>query len=245
MANPPLPYDGFMTMSLEDRFTFLFRAQQVQFDANKKIDDRLSAIEKEHLAALTSTPTTGPPHTQSICSTTTKAALEKIVATLSIADKQAGHIIGHAGTSLHQIHDILHAKISVSPVVTSGLRAVTIRDTACEVGNALSAIGKRIAHCCICNPRSKKPKQPPAPTAAPLTLVIEPPSPTPISSSTYPNYPSLSLASGLPMEVDALRAPQQHSDGYSYPGPVQPRKGIQIAHCGGGPSRVFGANRPW
>ncbi|KAH9475681.1 hypothetical protein JR316_0011240 [Psilocybe cubensis] len=297
MADPPSPYDGFMTMSLDDRFALLFRAQQVRFDADKKVDDQLSAIEsklerltaslpkppaaptpsaraprarrtsrKERPAAPTSTPTTGPPHSQSIRSTTTKAALEKIVATLSIADEQAGHVIGRAGTGLRQIHDISHAKISVSPVVTSGLRAVTIRGTAREVGDALSAIGKRIARRRIRNPRSKKPKQPPAPTAAPPTLVVEPPSPTPTSSSTPTtrtsrsgtasphsptptavdtrSSPSSSLAPGSPMEVDALRAPQQHSDGYSRPGPVQPREGIQTARRGGGPPRVFGANRP-
>ncbi|KAH9477528.1 hypothetical protein JR316_0009748 [Psilocybe cubensis] len=274
MADPPSPYDGFMTMSLDDRFALLFRAQQVRFDADKKVDDRLSAIESK-LERLTAslpkppaapTPSARPPHSQSICSTTTKAALEKIVATLSIADEQAGHVIGRAGTGLRQIHDISHAKISVSPVVTSGLRAVTIRGTAREVGDALSAIGKRIARRRIRNPRSKKPKQPPAPTAAPPTLVVEPPSPTPTSSSTPTtrtsrsgtasphlptptavdtrSSPSSSLAPGLPMEVDALRAPQQHSDGYSRPGPVQPREGIQTARRGGGPPRVFGANRP-
>uniref|UniRef100_A0A8H8CHK6 Uncharacterized protein n=1 Tax=Psilocybe cubensis TaxID=181762 RepID=A0A8H8CHK6_PSICU len=173
---------------------------------------------------------------------------------------------GRAGTGLRQIHDISHAKISVSPIVTSGLHAVTIRGTAREVGDALSAIGKRIAHRCIRNPRSKKPKQPPAPTAAPPTLVVEPPSSTPTSSSTPTtrtprsgtasphlpiptavdtrSSPSSSFAPGLPMEVDALRAPQQHSDGYSRPGPVQPREGIQTARRGGGPPCVFGANRP-
>ncbi|KAH9478882.1 hypothetical protein JR316_0009344 [Psilocybe cubensis] len=146
------------------------------------------------------------------------------------------------------------------------LRAVTIRGTTRKVGDALSAISKRIARCRIRNPRSKKPKQPPAPTATPPTLVVEPPSPTPTSSSTpttqtsrsgmaFPHSPtptaintrsslSLSLAPGLPMEVDALRAPQQHSDGYSRLGPIQPREGIQTARRGGGPPRVFGANRP-
>uniref|UniRef100_A0A8H7XW67 Uncharacterized protein n=1 Tax=Psilocybe cubensis TaxID=181762 RepID=A0A8H7XW67_PSICU len=131
MADPPSPYNGFMTMSLEDRFALLFRAQQVRFDADKKVDDQLSAIEsklerltaslpkppaaptpsaraprarhtsrKERPAAPTSTPTTGPPHSQSIRSTTTKAALEKIVSTLSIADEQAGHVIGRYHTPI-------------------------------------------------------------------------------------------------------------------------------------------------
>ncbi|KAF9537414.1 hypothetical protein CPC08DRAFT_771303 [Agrocybe pediades] len=294
MADNSAPFEGFMTMSLDDRFALLFRAQQVGFEADKKVSDRLSAIEsklesltatlsnppatsspsahaprarrtsrKERPAAPTSTPTTGKPASQSIRTTTTRAALEKIVVTLSIADEQAGHIVGRAGTGLRQIHDISHAKVSVSSTASSsGLCAVTIRGTAREVGDAVSAIGKRIARRRIRNPRSKKKKSAPSATAAPPPVVVVPPTPTtaptPTPSTQTPRAgsaslptptptavdthsgPSYSLAPGSPMEVDALRSASRSSDGYSRPGPVPPGRGLQTAQR----SRPFRGARP-
>ncbi|KAF5329470.1 hypothetical protein D9619_009296 [Psilocybe cf. subviscida] len=169
-------------------------------------------------AAPTSTPTTGPPASQSIRLTTSQAALEKLVVTVSLADEHAGHVIGRAGTGLRQIHDISHAKVSVSPTAsTSGLRAVTIRGTAREVGDALSAIGKRVARRRIRNPRTGKkaapPKvlSPPAPAAAPPTVTVAPPTSLPLSTSTPPTWAprssSASPHSPSPMAVDTRSGP--------------------------------------
>jgi len=47
-----------------------------------------------------------------------------------------------AGAGVHQIHELLQAKIAVSPTNHSGARAVTIRGTNREVGDAIVAIGK-------------------------------------------------------------------------------------------------------
>jgi hypothetical protein len=86
-----------------------------------------------------------------------KAALEKIVVTLSVPDAVAGHLVGRAGTGLRQIHDISHAKVSVSQVIgPSASRAVTIRGTSREVGDAVSVIGKRIARRRVRQPKPKK-----------------------------------------------------------------------------------------
>jgi hypothetical protein len=62
---------------------------------------------------------------------------------MSIPDVQtSGHIVRNAGTGLcHTTHDLSHAKIAVSPTNHAGLRAVTIRDTNQEVGDAIVAIG--------------------------------------------------------------------------------------------------------
>jgi hypothetical protein len=46
------------------------------------------------------------------------------------------------GAGIHQIHELSQAKIAVSPTNHCGVRAVTIRGTNREVGDAIVAIGK-------------------------------------------------------------------------------------------------------
>jgi len=61
---------------------------------------------------------------------------------MSIPDVQtSGHIVRNAGTGLCHTHDLSIAKIAVSPTNHAGLRAVTIRGTNQEVGDAIAAIG--------------------------------------------------------------------------------------------------------
>src|SRR5258708_5961197 len=69
----------------------------------------------------------------------------RITATLTIPDAVAGHVIGHAGTGLHQIHDFSHAKVAMSSHVgPSASHAITIRGSPHKVGDALIAVGCRI-----------------------------------------------------------------------------------------------------
>src|SRR5258708_5831343 len=50
-----------------------------------------------------------------------------ITATLAIPDAIAGHVIGHAGMGLHQIHDFSHMKVAVSSHIgPSASHAITI-----------------------------------------------------------------------------------------------------------------------
>jgi hypothetical protein len=71
-------------------------------------------------------PTTGIP-AQFICSTTSSQAIqEKMIASLSIIDDKAGHVVGHAGSGLKQVHNILGAKVSLSPTVTANCCLITI-----------------------------------------------------------------------------------------------------------------------
>lgn len=237
---------NFEALSPDERLMFLHRSMAVIFDRLSSIGDRLTAIESKpppptptpsapsaparapsarrpsrkerRKQAPTSTPTTGPPASQSIRLASTQAALEKLVVTMSIADEHAGHVIGRAGTGLRQIHDISHAKVSVSPSAsTSGLRAVSIRGTAREVGDALTAIGKRLGRRRIRNPRTGKKKAPPqaspspAPSAAPPTVVVVPPTPLAPSTSTPPTWAprsgSASPQSPSPMAVDISSGP--------------------------------------
>ncbi|THU95830.1 hypothetical protein K435DRAFT_778861 [Dendrothele bispora CBS 962.96] len=204
-----------------------------------------SPSRKGQLAAPIPTPIAeSPTPLPNLNSLSTKAAFEKTVITLSIPDQQTGHVVGRAGTGLRQIHDISHAKISVSPPSgSSGLRSVTIRGTAREVGDAISAIGKRLAR------KSKKQKKaegsPPPPviqntTPPPITppspvpivhlpksVTSKPPtpmsitSPTPVSQSKTPSTSTVS-----PRKIDVV------SDDYFRPGPVQPRPGLQTARRG-------------
>ena len=37
-----------------------------------------------------------------------------ITATLAVPDAITGHVIGHAGMGLHQIHDFSHVKVTIS-----------------------------------------------------------------------------------------------------------------------------------
>src|SRR5258708_6307217 len=50
-----------------------------------------------------------------------------ITGTLAIPDAITGHVIGHAGMGLHQIHDFSHAKVTMSSHVSPlASRAITI-----------------------------------------------------------------------------------------------------------------------
>ena len=109
-------------------------------------------------AAPANTPITGcAHHSQTINAITlNKAAQEKITTTLSIPDSQAGHVVGHMGTGLHQISDRSHVKVLLSPTVNSSSCAITIWGTNQELGDVISAIGKRLVCHCLCTPRSQK-----------------------------------------------------------------------------------------
>ena len=114
---------------------------------------------------------------QSICTTTlSKAVQEKTTTTLSITDDQAGHVVGCASLGLKQVHDISGTKVSVSPTVTAGFHLVTIWGTDCQVGDALTAIGKRLARRCLRSLKAAKKVKAPSSgnptTAAPLPPVI-------------------------------------------------------------------------
>jgi hypothetical protein len=185
------------------------------------------------------TPSTGrsPAPPIAIQSVSTKAALEKTVVTLQIQEAQAGHLVGRAGNGLREVHDFSRAKVSVAPATgNTGLRPVTIRGSVREVGDALTAIGKRLARRRVRNPRAKKGKNksaiPPAP--APVSpyvsvvppppsswdgpptpqVVVQPPTPSPsggpYSSSLEPPPPS-------PMQLSTPAAPS----GSATPSPMQ------------------------
>src|SRR5258707_8250086 len=64
-----------------------------------------------------------------------------ITATLAVPDAITGHIIGHAGTGLRQIHDFSHAKVAMSSHVSPlASHAITIRGSPHEVGDALITV---------------------------------------------------------------------------------------------------------
>jgi len=143
--------------------------------------------------APTSTPSTGVPVPTQIRSTTldkaiAKVAQEKTTLSIFIPDDMAGHVVGRAGSGLKQIHDISSAKVSISPTVTAGFRTVSIRGTDREVGDALSAIGKRMARRRL-RSTSKKAKKEKAPSSGDLSTAAPPPPvvahiPTPTKATT-------------------------------------------------------------
>ncbi len=65
-----------------------------------------------------------------------------ITVTLAIPDAVAGHVIGHAGMGLCQIHDFSHVKVTISSHVSpTASCAITIQGSPCEVGDAIIAVG--------------------------------------------------------------------------------------------------------
>ena len=69
-----------------------------------------------------------------------------ITLSMAVPDSMAGHVIGRTGTGLRLIHDFSHVKVNISSHVgPAASRTVTIRGTSKEVGNAVVAIGRRIA----------------------------------------------------------------------------------------------------
>lgn len=157
-----------------------------------------------------------------------KAALEKIVVTLSVPDAVAGHVVGRAGTGLRQIHDISHAKVSVAQTIgPSASRSVTIRGTSREVGDAVSAIGKRIARRRVRQPKPKKKGKQPAttpsvpPTSSSNTPRVPrtPKAPVP-SGSTLPPIPETSSTPRAPAPVTAAPTPIPSSSAAASPKPM-------------------------
>ena len=125
------------------------------------------------------TPSTGvlaPIHirTSKLGNAITKAVQEKMALTLLVLDEQAGHVVGHARSGLKQIHDLSSTKVSVSPTVTAGFRTISIWGTDQEVGDAISAIGKWLAHCHLCTPK-KKVKKEKAPSSEQPSSTAPPP----------------------------------------------------------------------
>lgn len=141
--------------------------------------------------APTATPTTSRPAPASdIRSISSEAALVKCSVTLQVPDAQAGHLIGRAGSGLRQVHDYSRAKVSVAAATgVSDLRAVTIKGSAREVGDALVAVGKRIARRRVRNPRDKKKKKKSGAPSQPLpppTYSVPAPAPSPIPAVSRP-----------------------------------------------------------
>ena len=125
----------------------------------------------------------------------------RITATLAIPDAVAGHVIGHAGTGLHQIHDFSHAKVAVSSHVgPSASRAITIQGSPREVGDAIIAVGRRIAKRRIRPPRQPTRSVPGAPS--------DPPNPTP---RPPPSTSSRGTASATPRTVATTPTPSGSS----------------------------------
>jgi hypothetical protein len=160
---------------------------------------------KDHLVAPTSTPTFPPPSTPTpsikINSLSSKAAFVKTAVSLLVPDDQAGHVVGRSGAGLKQIHDFSGAKITVtSGSNADGLRTITIRGNAREVGDAVNAIGKRLAHRRIrvkkqhatTNPSStsSSPEQPNSGASAP-----------PLQKSVPVSVPTPSIQKHIPMVV--------------------------------------------
>ena len=169
---------------------------------------------------------TKTPAPATIRTISTQDVQEKITVTLSIPDAQAGHLVGRAGTGLRQIHDISHAKLSVSPTIVSGSRVVTIRGSTREVGDATTAIGKRLARRRLRTPRSTKKKTDPA-SSPPVVVGI---TKAPTSSST-PKAPM----QGVPSRRSPLPAP-------TLP-PVEPSSGSSSAVPPSSSSTVIDASK--
>ena len=160
-----------------------------------------------------------------------KAALEKIVVHLFVPDAVAGHIIGRSGTGLRQIHDLSHAKVSIAQTVgPQASRTVTIRGTAREVGDAVSAIGKRIARRRVRQPKSKKVDKGKARPRPPAVVVTSSTSSTPATphaaGSSTPRQPSSSTPRA---SSKAPATPGPTSSSASTSASVHPMSGVQTA----------------
>jgi hypothetical protein len=207
--------------------------------------------------APTATPTVSsrlPATPAAIQSVTTKAALEKTTVTLQIQDAQAGHLVGRAGNGLREVHDFSRAKVSVAPASgNSGLRSVTIRGSVREVGDALTAIGKRLARRRVRKPRAKGKKKsatpsaptstsphasvvppPPSPVEGPPTpkVVVQPPTPTSsgglASSGRMPPAPSPMQLSTPAAAGGATPSPMQMSTPSLPPTPLPPGSPMEV-----------------
>src|SRR5260221_4475550 len=110
-----------------------------------------------------------------------------ITATLAVPDAVTSHVIGHAGTGLHQIHDFSHTKVAVSSHIgPSVLHAITIQGSPCKVGDAIIAIGCQIMKHCI---------RPPCQHANCPTPSVQGGPSNPLTSTPHP--PPSSLSCGM------------------------------------------------
>jgi hypothetical protein len=162
-------------------------------------------------APTTTTPSTGVPVSTQVRVSTldkaiAKAVQEKTTLSMFIPDEMAGHVVGRAGSGLKQIHDISSAKVSVSPTVTAGFRTVTIKGTDREVGDALSAIGKRMARRRLRTP-TKKAKKDKAPSSG--NLFTADPNPPPVKTRMLPTHTRVTTPTQSKGTTPISRTPSQ------------------------------------
>ncbi|KAJ4480961.1 hypothetical protein J3R30DRAFT_3403244 [Lentinula aciculospora] len=136
-------------------------------------------------AAPTPAATSSAPVKAQLRLPTTSADLEKLTIQISVPDASAGHLVGRAGAGLQQIHNFSRARISVPPSGSSGARLVTIRGSRCEVGDALVAIGKRLAG------RRVRVNRPVKKTDTKGKAPALPPNPLPTPTGTRPSTTSI------------------------------------------------------
>ena len=239
--------------SVEDVLSALYQAVNLLTDRLDRLDSRLGALEsnppppptaapkassargpraarskstKSKAPAPTTPSTTKAPATAAIRTLATQVVQEKITVTLSVPDVQTGHLVGRTETGLHQIHDISHAKLSVSPTIVAGLRVVTIRGSNREVGDAITAVGKRLARHRLRTPRLTKKKTTPT-SPPPVVEEITKPS----TSSSTPKAPTQVIPSSRsPLPTPTLP-------------PVEPRSGPPSVVPSSSSSQVIDASK--
>ncbi|KAJ4473725.1 hypothetical protein J3R30DRAFT_3406595 [Lentinula aciculospora] len=145
-------------------------------------------------AAPTPAATSSAPVKAQLRLPTTSADLEKLTIQVSVPDASAGHLVGRAGAGLQQIHNFSRARISVPPSGSSGARLVTIRGSRREVGDALVAIGKRLAG------RRVRVNRPVKKTDTKGKASALPPNPLPTPTGTRPS--TTSVSHGVVIQID-------------------------------------------
>ncbi|KAJ4485306.1 hypothetical protein J3R30DRAFT_3696651 [Lentinula aciculospora] len=151
-------------------------------------------------AAPTPAATSSAPVKAQLRLPTTSADLEKLTIQVSVPDASAGHLVGRAGAGLQQIHNFSHARISVPPSGSSGAQLVTIRGSRREVGDALVAIGKRLAG------RRVRVNRPVKKTDTKGKASALPPNPLPTPTGTRPSTTSVSVDTPLSSTVSSSRS---------------------------------------
>ncbi|KAJ4477527.1 hypothetical protein J3R30DRAFT_3683215 [Lentinula aciculospora] len=151
-------------------------------------------------AAPTPAATSSAPVKAQLRLPTTSADLEKLTIQISVPDASAGHLVGRAGAGLQQIHNFSRARISVPPSGSSGARLVTIRGSRREVGDALVAIGKRLAG------RRVRVNRPVKKTDTKGKASALPPNPLPTPTGTRPSTTSVSVDTPLSSTVSSSRS---------------------------------------
>ncbi|KAJ4477197.1 hypothetical protein J3R30DRAFT_3703451 [Lentinula aciculospora] len=151
-------------------------------------------------AAPTPAATSSTPVKAQLRLPTTSADLEKLTIQVSVPNASAGHLVGRAGAGLQQIHNFSRARISVPPSGSSGARLVTIRGSRREVGDALVAIGKRLAG------RRVRVNRPVKKTDTKGKASALPPNPLPTPTGTRPSTTSVSVDTPLSSMVSSSRS---------------------------------------